>query len=245
VSSRRVYRDWVADDGLVSYTVTIGSTDLQVRTQRDLSREALASATMHRRSVEDYIHSHPCFATSLEPQSADDDAPHVVREMAAAARIAGVGPMAAVAGAIAEAVGRDLLQHSDEVTVENGGDVFIATRTGRTVGLYAGQSVLTGRVGLAIQPEDCPLGICTSSGAFGHSLSLGAADSCTVLAHSAAVADALATALCNRIRTAADLARVLHPGQLPAEALGVLAVVEGKVGMHGAIRLVALDVKSS
>jgi hypothetical protein len=244
VDSRRLYRDWIADDGLVSYTITIGSTDLHVRTNRDLRREALASAVAHRRGVQDFIHSHPRFATSLEPQSADDDAPHVVREMAAAARIAGVGPMAAVAGAIAEAVGRDLLQQSDEVAVENGGDVFIATRTGRTVGLYAGQSILTGRLGLAIQPEDCPLGICTSSGTFGHSLSFGTADSCTVLARSAAVADALATALCNRIRSAADLAIVLDPEHLPAEALGVLAVIEEKVGMHGAIRLVSLDVSA-
>ena len=245
MDSRRLYRDWVAEDGLVSYTVTIGSTDLHVRTDRDLRREALASAVAHRRSVEDYIHVHPRFATSLEPQSADDDAPHVVREMAAAARVAGVGPMAAVAGAIAEAVGRDLLQQSDEVTVENGGDVFIATRTGRTVGLYAGHSILTGRLGLAIQPEDCPLGICTSSGTFGHSLSFGSADSCTVLASSAAVADALATSLCNRIRTAADLAEVLDPARLPAEALGVLAVVQGKVGMHGSIQLVSLDVSAA
>jgi len=245
VDNRRLYRDWVADDGLVSYTVTIGSTDLHVRTNRDLRREALASAVAHRHRVEDYVHSHPRFATSLEPLTTQDDAPRIVREMAEAARIAGVGPMAAVAGAIAEAVGRDLLQHSDEITVENGGDVFIVTRTVRTVGLYAGRSILTGRIGIAIQPEDCPLGICTSSGTFGHSLSFGSADSCTVLARSTAVADALATALCNRIRTAADLARVLDPGQLPAEALGVLAVIEGKAGMHGAIRLVSLDVAAS
>jgi hypothetical protein len=244
VDSRRLYRDWIADDGLVSYTITISSTDLHVRTNRDLRREALDSATTHRRIIEDYIRSHPRFATSLEPQDAPDDAPSLIREMAAAARVAGVGPMAAVAGAIAEAVGRDLLQHSDEVTVENGGDVFISTRTSRTVGLYAGQSILTGRLGLAIQPEDCPLGICTSSGTFGHSLSFGTADSCTVLARSAAVADALATSLCNRIRTAADLAEMLDPARLPAEALGVLAVIEGKVGMHGSIRLVSLDVSA-
>lgn len=242
MNSRRLYRNWIAADGLVSYTVTIDSTDLHVRTDRDLRSEALASAATHRHSVQDYIRTHPRFATSLEPQPADNDAPGLVREMATAARIAGVGPMAAVAGAIAEAVGRDLLQYSDEVVVENGGDVFIATRVGRTVGLYAGQSILTGRIGLTIQPEDCPLGICTSSGTFGHSLSLGGADSCTVIARSAAVADALATALCNRIRRASDLADVLDPSGMPAEALGVLAVVEGQVGMHGAIRLVPLDV---
>jgi uncharacterized protein len=245
VSSRRIYRDWVAEDGLVTYAVAIGSTDLHIRTDRDLRREALDSTTTHRRIIEDYIRSHPRFATSLEPQDAPDDAPPLIREMAVAAHIAGVGPMAAVAGAIAEAVGRDLMRYSADVTVENGGDVFLATTKQRTVGLYAGQSMLTGRIGLAIEPEDCPLGICTSSGTFGHSLSLGAADSCTVVAKSAAIADALATALCNRIGTAADLPQVLDPDHLPPEALGVLAVVDGKVGMHGRIHLVPLQTNAS
>jgi ApbE superfamily uncharacterized protein (UPF0280 family) len=241
VSSRRIYRDWVAADGLVSSTITIGSTDLQVTTLRDMRREALASATHHRQAVESYIRSHPRFATTLQPCDADADALPVVRAMAAAARVAGVGPMAAVAGAIAEAVGMDLLQQSEEVMVENGGDVFIATRTGRTVALYAGRSILTGRIGIAIEATDSPIGVCTSSGTFGHSLSLGAADACTVVARSTAVADALATAIGNRIRTAADLAPALDPARLPAEALGVLAVAEGQVGIHGAIRLVPLD----
>ena len=241
MDSRRIYRDWVAADGLVSYTVTVGSTDLHVRTNRDLRAEALESATRHRKVVEDYIASHPRFASSLIPLPPDEGAPCLVQQMLAAACIAGVGPMAAVAGAIAEAVGRDLLQHSDEVLVENGGDVFIQSQIPRTVGLYAGRSVLTGRIGLAIQPEDCPLGICTSSGRVGPSLSFGLADACTVLARSAAVADALATALGNRIRTAADLGPVLDPATLPPEALGVLAVVDGQVGMQGAISLVSLD----
>ena len=242
MDSRRIYRDWVAGGGLVSYTVAVESTDLHVRTTRDLRAEALESATRHRKTVEDYIAAHPGFAISLVPLPADEDAPSLVQQMIAAACIADVGPMAAVAGAIAEAVGRDLLQYSDEVLVENGGDIFISSRTPRTVGLYAGRSVLTGRVGVAIRPEDCPLGICTSSGKVGPSLSFGLADACTVLARSAAVADAFATALGNHIRTAADLARVLDPATLPAEVLGVLAVVDGQVGIQGAIQLVPLDV---
>ena len=153
--------------------------------------------------------------------------------------------MAAVAGAIAQAVGMDLLHFSPEVIVENGGDVFLSTTVSRTVGLYAGSSPLTGRIGLAIEPEDCPLGICTSSSTFGHSLSLGSADSCTVLARSAAIADALATALCNRIRTAADLACVFEPDRLPAEAYGVLATVAGQVAVHGRIRLVPTNTTHS
>jgi uncharacterized protein len=241
VSSRRAYRDWVAGHGLVSYTVSIGSTDLHISTSRDLSQEALMSSTRWRQDIEGYIRAHPRFATSLEPLDIPPGAPDIVHEMADAARLAGVGPMAAVAGAIAGAVGRDLLAYSDEVVVENGGDVFLSTKTRRVVGLYAGPSSLTGRVGLAIEPADTPLGICTSSGSFGHSLSFGAADVCVVLARSAAVADALATALCNRLHSADDLPLVLDPTTLPSEALGVLAIIDGQVGLHGAMRLVPLD----
>ena len=241
MSSRRDYRDWVAGHGLVSYTVAIGSTDLHISTCRDLSREALMSATRCRQDIEGYIRTHPRFATSLEPLDIPPGAPDIVHEMADASRLAGVGPMAAVAGAIAEAVGRDLLAYSDEVIVENGGDIYLATKRRRVVGLYAGPSSLTGRVGIEILPSYSPLGICTSSGTFGHSLSFGAADACVVLARSAAVADALATALCNRLHRADDLATVLDPTTLPIEALGVLAIVDGQAGLQGAMRLVPLD----
>lgn len=240
MESRHVYRDWTTGKGLVSYAVTVGSTDLQVSTDRELRRAALESTSRHRGTVERYIRSHPRFATSLEPVAARDGSPELIQQMAAAARVAGVGPMAAVAGAIAQAVGADLLRLSPEVIVENGGDVFMSSSTPRTVGLYAGHSTLNGRIGLSILPSDCALGICTSSGTFGHSLSLGAADACTVLARSAAVADALATALCNRIRTAGDLERVLDPELVPPEAIGVLAVIGGKVAFQGNVRLVPL-----
>ncbi|MBN1152867.1 MAG: UPF0280 family protein [Dehalococcoidia bacterium] len=240
MDSRRIYRDWVGSEGLVSYTITVGSTDLHVSTDRDLRREALESAVRHRHTIEAYIRGHPRFATSLEPEPAHDNAPVLVHNMAEAAHIAGVGPMAAVAGAIAQAVAADLLHSSREVIIENGGDVFMSIKSPRTVGLYAGRSPLTGRVGLSIQPEASPLAVCTSSGTVGHSLSFGAADACTVLARSGAVADALATALCNRIRTAEDLFHVLDPDHLPAETLGVLATIEGHVAFRGAIHLVPL-----
>ncbi len=238
MNSRRIYRDWVGGGDLVAFTTTVETTDLFIRARRDLSREAHSSAVSHRGAIESYCATHPLFATTLEPLDVDDCAPPIVRQMAAAARIAGVGPLAAVAGAIAEAVGMDLLAHSDEVIVENGGDVFIATGRRMVVGLYAGDSILTGRIGLAIQPTQTPLGICTSSSTFGHSLSFGKADACTVLARSAALADAMATALCNQIRSADDLARVLSPSSLPAGLLGVLAIVNGRVGIYGSVQLV-------
>ncbi|MBN1855862.1 MAG: UPF0280 family protein [Dehalococcoidia bacterium] len=240
MNSRRVYREWVASGGLVRFTVTAHETDLLITAQRDLTREALESASKHRHAIESYFRVHPRFGTSLEPQEAMAGAPPVIQAMARAARIAQIGPLAAVAGAIAEAVGNDLLHYSDEVIVENGGDLFIKTLVPRVVALYAGQSGLTGQIGLQIDPAMTPLGICTSAGSFGHSLSFGRADACTVLARSAAVADALATSFCNRIRSSDDLATILDPAHLPPEMLGILATIDGHVGMQGSIQLVPI-----
>ncbi|MCK9356425.1 MAG: UPF0280 family protein [Dehalococcoidia bacterium] len=241
MDTRRVYRDWVEGQGLVTFAVNVGETDLLVAAPRDLSREALASAARHRATVESYVRSHPRFATSLQPVAAREDAPDIARSMASAAALAGVGPLAAVAGAIAEAVGLDLLQLADEVIVENGGDIFMRTRTRRVVGLYAGRSALSGKLGLVIEPEQTPLGICTSSGSFGHSLSFGAADACTVLARSVALADAVATSLANRIRSAADLGSVLSSSPIPADVVGVFATVDSQVAIWGDIRLTLID----
>jgi uncharacterized protein len=240
VNSRRVYRDWVGGDGLVSYTVTVDSTDLQISTSTDLSRLALDAATRARRDIEAFIQTHPHFATSLDPVSVPGSAPILARIMADAGRAAGVGPMAAVAGAIAEAVGRELLQHSAEVMVENGGDVFLATKQPRTVGLYAGSSPLTGRIGIAIAPGDTPLGICTSSGTFGHSLSFGRVDACVVLARSTALADAVATSLANRIRSTADLSSPSLWSAVPEGVTGVFATIEGQVAVWHDVHLVPL-----
>lgn len=241
MDTRRVYRDWVEGQGLVTFAVNLGETDLLVAAPRDLFREALASAARHRSTVEDYVRSHPRFATSLQLVEARKDAPDIAKSMASAAALAGVGPLAAVAGAIAEAVGLDLLQLADEVIVENGGDIFLSTRRRRTVGLYAGRSLLSGKLALVIEPEDSPLGICTSSGSFGHSLSFGAADACTVLARSAALADAVATALANRIRSAADLGSVLSSTPIPDGVSGVFATVDSQVAVWGDIRLTSID----
>ena len=121
----RAYRCWIKDDDLVSFNAAIKETDLYIRAASNLEAEALKSVVKHRASLEEYIERHPFFLHSLEPCSVENDAPAIVGVMARAAQIAGVGPMAAVAGAIAEAVGEDLLVCTPEVVVENGGDIFM------------------------------------------------------------------------------------------------------------------------
>ncbi len=236
----RTYRRWIKDDDLVSFSVIVKETDLYIRATSNLEAEALKAAIKHRTPLEEYIKKHPLFLHSLEPYSVDEDAPAVVRDMAQAGRIAGVGPMAAVAGAIAEAVGKDLLAHTPDVIVENGGDIFMKISQTRLVGVYAGESPFTGKIALEICPEQTPLGVCTSSGTVGHSLSFGTADAVIVLSRSAALADAAATAIGNRVKTANDIDVAIKQAQAMEGLVGVVIVKDDRIGTWGNMKLVSL-----
>jgi ApbE superfamily uncharacterized protein (UPF0280 family) len=146
--------------------------------------------------------------------------------------------MASVAGAVAEEAGKELLEYSPEVIVENGGDIFMKTVRERLVGVYAGDSPFTGRIALKIEPGDTPLGIATSSGTVGHSLSFGKADAAMILAESAYLADAAATALGNRVKKAGDIQQALDWAQKVPGLLGALVIIGKDMGAWGRIELV-------
>jgi ApbE superfamily uncharacterized protein (UPF0280 family) len=159
----------------------------------------------------------------------------------AAAKV-NVGPMAAVAGAFAEIVGRELLRYSPEVIVENGGDIFIKTTKSRLIGVYAGEdSPLTGRVAIKIEPADTPLGVCTSSGTVGHSLSFGKSDAVVVLSHSASLADAAATAIGNLVKAETDIQQALDYARRVPGLVGVAVIMNDKMGVWGKINLIRRD----
>jgi ApbE superfamily uncharacterized protein (UPF0280 family) len=236
----RTYRCWIKDAGLVSFIVTVKETDLYIRAARNLEAEAIEAINKHRAPLEKYIQGHPFFLHSLEPFAVEDEAPQIVRDMAQAAGIAGVGPMAAVAGAIAEVVGRDLLAYSPEVIVENGGDIFMKVAQTSLVGVYAGESPFTGKIALEINAEETPVGICTSSGTVGHSLSLGAADAIIVLSHSASLADAAATSIGNKVVTADDIDEVIEQVKAMQGLVGVVIIKDNRMGMWGNVKLISL-----
>jgi ApbE superfamily uncharacterized protein (UPF0280 family) len=236
----RLYRHWIKDDDLVSFELTVKQTDLYIRSRRNLKGKALDSVLKHRGSLESYIGRHPIFLTTLEPYQAEAAAPAIVKEMARVSQLAGVGPMAAVAGAIAEAIGRDLLALSPDIIVENGGDIFLKISKKRLVGIYAGQSSFAKKIALEIMPGETPLGICTSSGTVGHSLSLGSADAVVVLSPSTALADAAATALCNIIKAADDIPQAIEKAQSIEGLRGLVIIVGDKMGVWGKVRIVPL-----
>ncbi len=223
---------------MVDFRVAVRETDLYLRAARDLHRKAHRLVLKHRDGIEKYIARHPDFLASLEPVEVESPAPKIVRAMADAARLCGVGPMAAVAGAIAEYVGEELLEFSPEIVVENGGDIYLKSLRRRTIGVFAGGSPLTGKLGLELKPEDTPLGICTSSGTVGHSLSFGKADAVIVLADSATLADAAATAIGNRVSEVTDIEKGIEFAQGIGQLRGVVIIKDDSLGVWGAVKLV-------
>ena len=187
--------------------------------------DAVTAEIVRLRAVlEEYIARHGEFATSLIPIDLLDDAPEIARRMAGAARKVGVGPMAAVAGTVAqmsaEAAG------DAEAIVENGGDVFLAAQRTVTVGLYAGQGPLSDSLALSIPPEVMPLAVCSSSGVMGHSLSLGKCDLACVVSRNASLADAAATGAANLVKTPDDIEAAL-------EQIAGIDGVDGVLHLHG------------
>jgi len=236
----RTYRTRMARGGLVGFRVAVKETDLWVLASRDLTSQVREAVLQERAQLEAYIDAHPAFLTALTPWPDDPFAPTVVREMVAAARRAGVGPMAAVAGALAARVGRFLSPLTEEVIVENGGDIYLKIMEPATVALFAGKSPLSHRVGLRIDPSWSPLGVCTSSGTVGHSLSFGRADAACVVAPDAALADAAATALGNRVQDAGAIPAALEWIAGMPEILGAVIIVGDKLGVRGRVELVPL-----
>jgi len=182
----------------------------------------------------------PEFGHSLVPIKDDPLAPKIVQEMIYSSRLANVGPMASVAGAIAESVSKDLIKFSRDIIIENGGDIYLYTSRERIIGIYAGKSPFSLKIGILIEPKDSPIGICTSSGTVGHSLSFGKADAVSVISKSGALADASATAIGNIVRGEEDVEFALKMGREIKGILGILIICGDKIGLWGNIKLVRI-----
>ncbi|MDD5440320.1 MAG: UPF0280 family protein [Candidatus Omnitrophica bacterium] len=239
--TKRFYRDWIKDE-LASWTVREGESDLLIIGDGDLGKAASASLRRYRRDIEAYIDRNPLFESSLKPLNIREaeykKLPAIIRAMTDASLTAGVGPMAGVAGAVSEFVGGDLVPLSATVIIENGGDIFIKSAVDRRLGIYAGDSPLSGRVGLLIKAGDTPCGVSTSSGTVGHSLSFGAADAVTVVARSATLSDAAATAIGNRVLREEDIADALNFSKTIEGVLGCVVIYKNKIGSIGNIELI-------
>jgi uncharacterized protein len=234
---KRFYRESTADSELVRQEIIVKETDLFILAEKDIRIIAEEIVKKYRTQIEDYIGHRPVFMTSLEPIDQDPLSSDIIKEMIRTTKIAGVGPMASVAGAVSEFSGNELLSYSKQIIIENGGDIFIKSDKIRTVSIYAGDSPLSNKVFIRIKPEDTPLGVCTSSGTVGHSLSFGKADACVIIAKSSTLADAVATAACNRIKREEDIAPSLEFALSINGVIGAVAILGKYLGSMGDIEL--------
>ncbi|HSQ86392.1 MAG TPA: UPF0280 family protein [Desulfobacterales bacterium] len=242
-SQKRSYRNLVLKDNLVDFRITVKETDLLVQALKpleDITRELVLE---NRGYIENYIKRYPEFARTLKPWRVRGPEPKIINEMALAGEKAGVGPMAAVAGAIAEHVGNGLLKHSDEVVVENGGDVFLRLNNPVTIGIFAGTSPLSLRMGICVDSKERPISVCTSSGTVGHSLSLGQADAVCVVSDSCSLADAAATSIGNRVTSKSHIQSAIDFGKHIEGVRGIVVIIGNDVGIWGDLKVVPLKLE--
>ena len=234
----RKYRSRAVKEGLVSFTVTVKETNLHIQADSDLTEPATRAVLSCRNLVESHIRDYPQFASTLAPIPADPFAPSIINEMIRAGQAAGTGPMAAIAGSVAEYAGRNLLEYTEQVIVENGGDIFIRSHTDTVFTIHAGNSPLSMNAGILIEKRSKPFALCTSSGTLGHSKSFGKADAVTVLSGHTPLADAAATGLCNMVQKERDIEKVIEKGKSIPGVEG-LAIIKGKqIGLWGGLQIV-------
>jgi hypothetical protein len=203
---------------------------------REEMKEVAHSKVVQLRSeMEAYLLSDPVFGKTFEPHQVEPNAPEIVRWMAEAANRAGVGPMASVAGAFSEMVGRHLMQQFEiqELVVENGGDIFLKIEQNLLMSVYAGNSPLSGKIGIEIQASESPLGVCTSAGTVGPSVSLGKTDATMIVCRNTALADALATTFGNLVQKPEDVQAVTKQTEHFPEILSAVIICRDKIGIRG------------
>ncbi|TAL39779.1 MAG: UPF0280 family protein [Spirochaetes bacterium] len=235
----RVYRDFGDSARWTSYRVKVETTDLYVRTRGDYTEPLTALVAGLRDALRAHMDIQPEFLSSFSPVPRVPGAPGIVEDMYAASEAAGVGPMAAVAGAVAERTGRMLAGLSEEVIVENGGDIWLRVNQPVRIAVFAGHSPFSGRMGLIVKPERTPLGVCTSSGKVGPSFSFGRADAATIFADTAALADAVATGAGNLVNDDRDLERAASYAMGVPGVRGVLVLLGDSIIVQGEIELTA------
>ncbi len=189
-----------------------------------------------RELLECYIQNDNNFLTSLKPVEINEQMPEIAKKMCSASAKVNVGPMAAVAGAISKFGIEKLMSYGGKFgIIDNGGDIALITGKEVTIGIYTGPAKIK-NIGLKIKPYNSMLGICTSSGVIGHSLSFGKAHAVTVISADPLLADAAATAICNecKIKDAVLIEEVLNKYYIEG-IRGVLVVFDDYFGAIGDI----------
>ena len=240
----RTYRDRFSSDGRRSFSVKYKETDLWIGVDKDsyspfMQDEALSIIIKLRNLMDSYLLLDPEYKTSLVPDLPQTPAPQIFHDMSAVCKRSEIGPMSAVAGAVAKYTALELKKNFPykEIMVENGGDIYIDIKEDIDIAVFAGQSPLSNRVGLHIPASVSPVGVCTSSGTVGPSLSFGKADAVMIVCKDVLLADSYATAMANRVKTTADIESVIDYISDRSDILSALIVKDDKMAVTGCFEL--------
>ncbi len=221
---------------LLKEVFTLKDSQCTIVSESQTAIEAAKESIRHSRfMLELYVRANPKYQYTLTPLAAPER-PLVAKLMAEAAAKADVGPMAAVAGAIADLAVEEMLKTGCSVAVvENGGEIMAQSIQSVDVAVAAGEESLSKCFGFRL--TEFPVAVATSSGRFSHAFSFGDADAATVFAKNASLADAAATAVGNVVKGDAQVG--IEAGikrGLSIEGIeGVLILFKGQVGTAGKI----------
>ncbi len=240
----RLYRTKMGNSRFESFEINYKDSNLWIGIDKSSFNKfipffALKKLTEQREALEAYIKLDPNFKSSFSPIDILPTAPNIAIFMADAARKAGTGPMAAVAGAFSEFIGKAIQTEFKikEIVVENGGDIWLDINYNLILSIYAGNSPLSEKIAIEIDSLYSPLGICTSAGNVGPSISFGNADAVVVACKDAALADAFATAVANNIKNAGNIPLQQEIYNAYQEILSLVIICEGNVGMSGIFKV--------
>lgn len=244
VSEPRWYREQMNSKRFKPFTVKYLETDLWIGIDENsylhsIKKFCLEKIRLYRQQLDNYILINKYFKTSFVPLPFDPSAPEIARDMMLKSQNSSVGPMACVAGAFSDFLGREIIENFNpaELIIENGGDVFILSREDMKVAVYAGKSPLSGKIGINIPSEYTPLGVCTSSATVGPSVSLGKTDATMVVCSSAALADGYASFFGNQVSSPSDIDKVINSAKNVPKIISAIIVCQDKFGICGKLKL--------
>ena len=235
---KRIYRDLFDIEGFNAFELSYKYSNLFIKSCNDNRFEIFELLKKLIDQLESYISKRKEFLTSLEPIKTDKKAPKIANIMIEASKKANVGPMAAVAGAIAEEIGRFILKQCEECIVENGGDLFLKLKKPAKIGIYTNNQFFKDYITFSVNIADQPFGVCASSAKIGPSLSKGKADISVIVDKSAASADAMATAAANIIKNENDIEKAIDFAK-SKNVIGCLFIKNKRLGIWGNLKLIS------
>ncbi len=240
----RFYRYFLKNE--FSLEISYQESDLYIISSEPLNKEFVQNILKNYYSqIENYIKEHPSFLSALSSLPFDENAPFIIQDMLKASKLSGLGPFSAVAGAVAFYVGKELLKYSQEVIIENGGDIFLNIKEDKKIGLYCGKYFDWPFLTLKIRKRNYSFGICTSSSKIGHSINFGEADAVMVLAKDVLIADTFATLYSNMLKKEKDIQKVCERAKKNSIIEAVVVAFKGKLFFWGDIELDGKQEESS